>query len=67
MSEDPFSRDAGKTRTDEMEEGREGEASADSEGWTREEEPEPGASSQEESEDNDGGPPAVQLRPGGPY
>ena len=66
MSDDPFTRDAGKTRTDEMEEGRAGEASADSEGWTPEEEPEPGASGDEMGEDNDGGPPARQ-RPGGPY
>lgn len=67
MSEDPFTRDAGSSRTDEMEKGREGEASADSEGWsTDDDEPEPGASGDEMSEDNDGGPPARQ-RPGGPY
>jgi hypothetical protein len=67
--QDPFTRDAGKTRTDEMEEGREAEASADSEGWTPDEDqrPEPGASGDEMGEDNDGGPPAVQQRPGGPY
>jgi hypothetical protein len=70
-SEDPFTRDAGKTRSDELEEGRDAPGAAESEGWPDEEvvenEPEPGASGDEMGEDNDGGPPATQQRPGGPY